>query len=190
VAGAVAQALGLPAGPGDDPLPALIEALKPLQLWLVLDNAEHLADSVSRLARAVLEAAPDVHLLVTSQVALKIDGERVFRLGPLAVPEGDVGVQQALAHGAVALFVDAATAADRHFALTEANAATVATLCRRLDGVPLALKLAAARVALLGLDGLAARLGDRLKLLAQASRDAPSRQQTLQAALDWSPGLL
>src|SRR5205814_1132246 len=72
----------------------------------------------------------------------------------------------------------------------EANAATVATLCRRLDGVPLALKLAAARVALLGLDGLAARLGDRLKLLAQASRDAPSRQQTLQAALDWSHGLL
>lgn len=186
----VAQAVGLAAGAADDPLPALTEALKPLELLLVLDNAEHLLGAVGRFVRGVMSAAPGVQLLVTSQAALKVDGERVFRLGALPLPETGAAVGEALRCGAVALFVDRAIAADRRFALTDDNVAAVATTCRRLDGVPLAIKLAAARLPLLGLGGLAARLGDRLKLLADPGRDAPPRQQTLRAALDWSHGLL
>ena len=187
---AVAQAAGLPVGGGDDPLPALVAALVPLQMLLVIDSAEPLLDEVARLARALLAQAPGIHLLVTSQAALHIDAEHVFRLGPLSVPAPGTPAAQALAHGAVALFVDQALAADRRFALTDANASLVIDLCSQLDGVALGIKLAAARLPLLGLAGLAAKLGDRLRLLGGAGRGAPHRQQTLRAALDWSHGLL
>ncbi|TMH30806.1 MAG: hypothetical protein E6H58_13485 [Betaproteobacteria bacterium] len=190
VPSAVAQAIGLPASGSDDPLPPLIAALKPMQTLLVLDNAEHLLDAVARLARAVLSQTGDVRLLVTSQAALKLDGEQVFRLDALSVAEPGTPAAQALDHGAVALFVSQAQSADRHFALTDANVASVIELCRHLDGVALAIKLAAARLPLLGLQGLTTRLADRFKLLAGAGRSAPTRQQTLRAALDWSHGLL
>src|SRR5258706_326790 len=144
----------------------------------------------ARFARATLAQAPGVHLLVTSQLALKVDGEQVFRLDPLSVPDSRAGAAEALGHGAVALFAEQARAADRRFALTDANVDAVIALCRGLDGVPLAIKLASARLPLLGLHGLASRLGDRLRLLRNASRDAPTRQQTLLAALHWSHGLL
>ena len=190
LASAVAQAAGLPVGGGDDPLPALVAALAPLQMLLVIDSAEPLLDAVARLARALLAQAPAVRLLVTSQAPLRIDAEHVFRLGALSVPAPGTSAAQAITHGAVALFVDQALAADRRFALTDANVSLVIALCGQLDGVALGIKLAAARLPLLGLAGLAAKLGDRLRLLGGAGRGAPHRQQTLRAALDWSHGLL
>lgn len=187
---AVARAAGLPVGGGDDPLPALVAALAPLQMLLVIDSAEHLLDAVARLARSLLAQAPGIRLLVTSQAALRIDAEHVFRLGALSVPAAGTPAALALAYGAVALFVDQALAADRRFALTDANASLVIDLCGQLDGVALGIKLAAARLPLLGLAGLTAKLGDRLRLLGGAGRSTPQRQQTLRAALDWSHGLL
>ncbi len=190
VARAVAQAAGLPAVASAEPLPHLVEALKPLQMLLIIDNAEHLRDGVAQLTRAVAVGAPGVHQLVTSQVPLKADLEQVFRLGPLALPAAGASIDEAAANGAVALFVDQAHAASRRFELTPENLPVVIDLCRQLDGVPLAIRLAAARLPLLGLAGLATRLGDRLSLLTQGSRTGPQRQQTLQAALDWSHALL
>src|SRR5436305_2783124 len=187
---AIAQAVGVEIGAAADPVPALVGALAPLSLLLVIDNAEHVLDAVAQVASAVLRGVPDVRLVVTSQAPLRIDGEQVFRLGPLAVPEPGTRLDQARAHGAVALFAERAQAADRRFALTGSNVETVIALCRALDGVPLAIKLAAARLPLFGLQGLAARLGDCLHLLRGGERGTPARQQTLLAALDWSHGLL
>ncbi len=185
----VAQALGLPSG-GREPLSALVTALQPLQMLLAIDNAEHLQPAVAELAQAILAGAPGVRLLVTSQVALKVNGERVFRLHPLSVPETGTSLEAALGHGAVALFVDQARAADRRFALTAENLPTVIALCQRLDGVALAIKLAAARVPLLGLQGILERIDQRFRLLATQAGTVPQRQQTLLGALDWSHDLL
>ena len=186
---AVGQTLGVPVA-GRDPLAALVRGLAPRQALVVLDNAEHLVDAVAALVSALARGAPQLQLVVTSQTALHVDGEWLFRLGALDIPEPGVPAEDALAHGAVALFAAQARAADRGFAVTDANVDTVIELCRRLDGVALAIKLAAARLPLLGLAGVLARLGERFRLLAGGSRDAPSRQQTLRAALDWSYGLL
>jgi predicted ATPase/DNA-binding winged helix-turn-helix (wHTH) protein len=190
VARAVAQGAGLPAVAGENPVPPLVEALQPLRMLLVLDNAEHVREGVAPLVQAILERARGVRVLVTSQVPLKLEAERLFRVQPLGLPAPDASVEEALRNGAVALFVEQARAADRRFALGPDNVALVVELCRRLDGVALAIKLAAARLPLLGLPGLAARLVDRLQLLTTGPRSAPARQQTLQAALDWSHGLL
>jgi predicted ATPase/DNA-binding winged helix-turn-helix (wHTH) protein len=184
----VARAFGL-ALAGADPVRTLAAALAPVRALLVLDNAEHVVEAVAELSAALLAKASGVRLLVTSQVKLEVDGECVLRLGALAVPEAGTALAEAEAFGAVALFAEAARAADRRFALTEANIATVVELCRRLDGIPLAIKLAAARLPFLGLNGLAARLALRLDLIGGSRRDAPTRQQTLAAALDWSHGL-
>lgn len=188
--GTVAQALRLPTMRQQDPLAGLVEAMQSLNVLLVLDNAEHLDTAVARLAQALLEGAPGVRLLVTSQVALKLDQERLLRLGPLSIPATGVSVAEALGHGAVALFVDQAKAADQRFELTADKLDTVISLCRQLDGLALALKLAAARLPFLGLKGLEARLDERMKLLRGGHRTAPTRQQTLMAALDWSHALL
>ncbi|MDE2402013.1 MAG: helix-turn-helix transcriptional regulator [Burkholderiales bacterium] len=185
----VAQALGLPSG-GREPLPAFLAALRPLQLLLVLDNAEHVLEAVASLAHAITVAAPDVRLLVTSQGPLKVDGERVFRLSALSVPDPGTGAEEALTHGAVALFADRAHAADHRFALTDANVEAVMALCRRLDGLALAIKLAAARVPLMGLQGITDRLDERFKLLGEHHGVTPVRHQTLRGALDWSHDLL
>jgi len=190
IAGTVAQALELQLAPGGDPLTALVTALKPMQLLLVIDNAEHLLDDLAVMVQALLKGTPGVHLLVTSQVPLRLQGEQVLRLEALAVPEAGSNAQGAAQHGAVALFTERAHAADRRFALTDDNVRDVIEICQRLDGMPLALELAAARVPLLGARGVAERLDDRFKLLAGGSRSAPTRQQTLQAALDWSLALL
>lgn len=172
-------------------LESLVAALQPLQVLLVIDNAEHVLDAVTRLATAITQGAPDVRLLVTSQVPLRVPGERVFRLGPLSVPADDgVPLDDAMQHGAVALFVDAVRAVDHRFALDEMQLRRIIGLCRQLDGVALAIKLAAARVPLLGLQGLQARLGERFRLLQDGRPTALPRQQTLLAALDWSHELL
>lgn len=169
---------------------ALRTALAPQSMTLVLDNAESLAAGTAALARSLLDHAPGLRLLVTSQVPLRLPEEQVLRLGTLSLPEGRVTPAQALAHGAVALFVERAQAADPAFELAPGNVASVLEICTRLDGLPLALELAAARVPTLGVTALAGALDERLRMLGDAQRSAPARQRTLRAALEWSCGLL
>ena len=188
--GAIAAALGVHGGPGE-PLAALTAAVAPLTMLLALDNAEHLLADVAHLCKALHDAAPGLHLVVTSQAPLRLAAERVFRIGPLAVPPGGLPATQALQFGAVALFAERALAVDRGFALTDANAPAVVELCRALDGLPLAIELAAARAPTLGLQRLATSMHERLKLLTSSrNRAAPARQRTLRAALEWSHALL
>jgi predicted ATPase len=188
--GTIAAALQLPLPSGSDPLAALGKALHPLRMTLLVDNAEHLADAVATTLQTLRRAAPGLHWLVTSQVPLALDGEQVYRLGGLALPDEPGDLESARGCGAVALFTERLRAADRHFALDAGNLPLVVQICRELDGIPLALELAAARCPLLGLQGVAQRLGDRLRLLRSAQRHAPTRQQTLLAAMDWSHALL
>jgi predicted ATPase/DNA-binding winged helix-turn-helix (wHTH) protein len=190
VANSIAAAGRLTTGHGADPVAGLAGALRPLSLLLVIDNAEHVVDAVREVVQAALAAAPRVTLLVTSQVPLKSAHERVYRLASLQVPDAPVDEREALEFGAVALFCERAAAADRRFALSSGTVATVVEICRRLDGVALAIELAAARVPLLGVAGVAEHLDQRFRLLVSGDRAAPSRQQTLLAALDWSHELL
>ena len=153
--------------PGGDALTALVTALKPMQLLLVIDNAEHLLDDLAVMVQALLQGTPGVRLLVTSQVPLRLQGEQVLRLDALAVPEPGSNALGAAQHGARRpSFTERARSADRRFALTDSNVRDVIEICQRLDGLPLALELAAARVPLLGVRGVADRLDDRFKLLA------------------------
>jgi len=187
---AVAQALGLPVG-RQDPWDNLLVALQSRHMLLVLDNAEHLVDAVAHLAQAVQRTAPAVRLLVTSQVPLHLDGEREFHLQALPLPADGDALESVAANAAVVLFVREVQELDHSFKLHPGNMADVITVCRRLDGLPLALKLAAARVPLLGLSGTLARLDERFRLLAGGARTGPlERQQALLAALDWSHDLL
>ncbi|MBT9501512.1 MAG: helix-turn-helix transcriptional regulator [Burkholderiaceae bacterium] len=190
VVSAVAAALGLPQPGGSAPLATLVNALAPLELLIGLDNAEHVVDAVAELASALLLGAPRARLLVTSQAPLKVGEESLYRLEPLALPPADAGAEAALLFGAVALFAQRAQALDRRFEVGAANVAQVVTLCRLLDGAPLAIELAAARLPQLGLEQLVSALHQRLSLLTQGRRDAPLRQQTLRATLEWSHGLL
>lgn len=187
---AIAAAIGVRIGSGD-PLAGLCAALRPLAMLVVLDNAEQVVDGVARVVQAVLDKAPAVQFVVTTQVPLKLPAERAYRIGALAVPQGPLAAAQALEFDAIALFVERAQAADARFVLGDANAAVVIDLCRELDGVPLAIELAAARAPMLGVQRLAASMGDRLRLLTSSrNRIAPARQQTLRAALEWSHGFL
>jgi predicted ATPase/DNA-binding winged helix-turn-helix (wHTH) protein len=188
--GAILAALGVKGGSGD-PLAALVAGVAPLQLLLALDNAEHLLDGVAQVCQALHGSAPELSVVVTSQAPLGLGAERVHRVAALAVPEGPLPAHAALQFGAVALFHERALAADSRFSLTDANAATVIELCRRLDGLPLAIELAAARAPMLGVQGLLGSLGDRFQVLGRSrDRQAPARQQTLRAALDWSHSFL
>ena len=154
----------------------------------MLDNCEHLVDAAARLADALLRAAPGLRVLATSREPLGIAGETVLAVPSLAAPEAGRRLRAAeLARfPAAGLFVERAAQVAPGFALTEANAAAVAGICRRLDGMPLAIELAAARVRVLSPEQIVARLGDRLGLLTGGGRDRPARQQTLRAAIDWS----
>lgn len=192
VCATVAGALGLSLG-GGDPRRALAAAAAPLKLLMVLDNAEHMVAEVAAAVQALLDAAPALHIVVTSQVPLKMSQERVHRLGPLAAPQPLPALpspHEAMTFGAVALFVERVAALQPRFALSDANLAAVCSLCRHLDGSPLAIELAAARVPLLGVHGLERALDERLQLLTQGRRGAPARQHTLRAALEWSWALL
>ena len=189
VAGSIIGALGLASSHGD-PLKSLTESLRPLSILVAIDNAEHLIDEVARVMHALHGAAPGLSVLVTSQAPLRLPGEWVYRLDGLALPERDVTPAEALGFGAVALFAQRAQAADRRFALSDSNLPAVIDICQQLDGLALAIELAAARVPLLGLAQLGASLNTRLRLLSGGSRGAPARQKTLRAALEWSYGLL
>ncbi|HEY8975239.1 MAG TPA: winged helix-turn-helix domain-containing protein, partial [Burkholderiaceae bacterium] len=188
--GAIASALGV-RPPAGEPLAGLAGAVAPLQMLIAFDNAEHLLDEVALVAQTLLDAAPGLRIIVTSQVPLKLAAERVFRLESLAVPQGPLPASQAIEFGAVALFVDRAQAADARFALSDANAPAAIALCAALDGLALAIELAAARVPMFGVQQLAASMQDRLQVLTTSrDRAAPARHQTLRAALEWSHGLL
>ena len=172
--------------------PALLEALRPQPLLLLLDNCEHLIDAVARLADTLLKSCPKLTVLATSREALGIGGEAVLPLPPLGLPSpGDAHTPEALAGcDSVRLFVERATAALPAFQLGDGNAAAVASVCTRLDGIPLALELAAARVKVLTPEQIDGRLNDRFRLLTGGSRTALPRQQTLRALVDWSYELL
>jgi predicted ATPase/DNA-binding winged helix-turn-helix (wHTH) protein len=189
VAPTVGRLLNVPLGPQKEARAALAEALRDQDLLLILDNAEHLADGVAALAAELLAQAPGVRLLVTSQEPLKLAEEHVFRLGPLELPP-DPHPATARTFGAVALFAARAEEADARFVLDSGNVEAVVDICRALDGLPLALELAAARVPLLGVEGVRARLGGRLMLLKGGLRDMPSRHRTLRETLAWSYALL
>ncbi|MFD3946004.1 BTAD domain-containing putative transcriptional regulator [Streptomyces sp. NPDC058579] len=199
------------------PLDCLTRTLRDRSLLLLLDNCEHLTAPVARLAAHLLRAAPAVHILATGQEPLGLAGEQVWTVPPLDLPEidpwpatkphpdpgpraGSPGADRGLRatadpevverSSAVRLFVACATAAAQDFALTAENATAVALICRRLDGIPLALELAATRLKVLGAPGLLDRLDDRFRLISATRRDAPVRHQTLRAMIDWSWELL
>jgi predicted ATPase/DNA-binding winged helix-turn-helix (wHTH) protein len=185
----IALALGLSLPEGIDGIAALRQALEQEPLLLILDGAEHLGDALNTALAGLVTETQRVRALVTSQAPLGIAGETVVRLSGLAVP--DCGAQADAADcAAVALFALRASEADRRFELSAANAGLAGEICRRLDGNPLALELAAARVPALGLSALLERLDDRFRLLKQSGRISDARHGVLQAAFDWSYGLL
>ncbi|MFC6895471.1 BTAD domain-containing putative transcriptional regulator [Nonomuraea dietziae] len=165
----------------------LVEVLRGKRMLLVLDNCEHVVEQVAAVAELLLRAAPSLRVLATSQEALAIEGEMLFAVQPLDLPDG---AGEPTASSAVQLFAARATAAAPGFTLDDGNAEAVAAICRRLDGIPLALELAASRMRVLSPAQLAERLDDRFRLLAGGRRDAPARQQTLRAMIDWSWELL
>jgi predicted ATPase len=181
-----------PAEPGEprSAVDRLTEALRPRRLLLVLDNCEHVVEAVAELAGSLLSAVPGLRVLATSQEPLALAGEVVWSVPPLAVPEGGADLAALERTASVRLFAARASAAARGFTLDADTAPAVAVLCRRLDGIPLALELAATRVRALGVRGLVDRLDDRFRLLATGHRGAPPRHQTLMAMIDWSWELL
>ena len=187
---AVARALGLSLGTATSVQDQLIDVLRTQSLLLILDNCEHLIDAVGRLAEGLVAGVPGVHVLTTSQELLNVRGERLLRLNPLAVPAPDADLRIASSYGASRLFEERAQAVDPQFAIDPTNASAVVEICRQLDGLPLAIELAAARVRLVGVHGLRDRLGEMFHLLTGGARTAPPRHQTLRAALEWSHGLL
>ena len=189
VAPAVAAALGLRDLPSEAAADALAHALAQRQLLLVLDNCEHLIGAAAELCGRLLLGADDVRVLATSREPLRIAGEVRYRLGPLTLPDPDDPAAVAECE-AVTLFADRAWLVDPRFALDEETAATVARLVARLDGMPLAIELAAARVDALGVTQLLDRIGDRFALLADGDRLAEQRQRSLAAAVQWSYQLL
>jgi non-specific serine/threonine protein kinase len=192
VPGAVARALGLREEPGRAMLDTLAAYLRERHLLLVLDNCEHLLDICAALASALLRACPHLRLLATSREALGLTGEHLYRVPSLSVPDPRHLPAPELAgtYEAVRLFVARARERRSEFALSAQNARAVAQICARLDGMPLAIELAAARVGAMSVETIAARLDDRFALLTGGARDALPRQQTLRATLDWSYELL
>ncbi|MBV9547918.1 MAG: helix-turn-helix domain-containing protein [Chloroflexi bacterium] len=194
-AGMVARALAQCGGIAEDPqrslLSTCVDVLRSRHLLLVLDNCEHVLDACAHLADVVLRACPRVTILATSREPLRIEGERQWRVPSLTVPADSITqTSQIEKYGAVQLFLQRAAVMQPGFILTDRNAPAVAQICQRLDGIPLALELAAARLRTLGVEQLRDRLADQLSVLTGGSRVAPPRQQTLRATLDWSYRLL
>src|SRR3954471_5504738 len=186
----VAEALGVRGGPGWGLVETVASALSGHDAFLLLDNCEHLADPCAAFVRSLLLAAPGLGVLATSREALHVPGEHVFAIGPLATAAVHDGFEDISACDAVLLFGQRAAAARPDFAVTPANAHLVLEVCRRLDGLPLALELAAARAASMPLQDLAERLDDRFRLLDAAVRSVDARHQSLATTLAWSHDLL
>lgn len=190
VASAILNALQLPSSNGPA-LEAVIAYFKTRELLLILDNCEHLIAETRDLASTIIASCSAVRILATSREPLNVPGEHLYRLPSLSVPlESSRTARDALRHGAVELFVDRARAVDPGFALTEDNAPAVAEICRRLDGIPLAIELAAARVNVLAPGQIAQRLDQRFRLLTGGDPRAMPRHQTMTASIDWSFDLL
>jgi predicted ATPase/transcriptional regulator with XRE-family HTH domain len=189
---AAAAALGVRELSGAPLLDVLIGFLRPRASALILDNCEHLIEACADLAAQLLAGCPDVAILATSREPLRVAGERQWRVQALAVPDSDrVDSPDELAKCAsIRLFVERARAVEPEFALSAANAPAVAQVCARLDGIPLAVELAAARTGVLAVEQIAERLDDCFRLLAGGARAGPARQQTMRATLDWSHDLL
>jgi predicted ATPase/class 3 adenylate cyclase/DNA-binding CsgD family transcriptional regulator len=191
VARTVAAVLRVREEPGRLVLDTVVDAVGDRHLLLVLDNAEHVLGAAAKLADAVMRSCPRACLLVTSREPLGVGGEHVFRVPPLAVPPADLAAPgQLAAFESVQLFAERAVMYRRGFALDAGNAAAVAAVCVRLDGIPLALELAAARLGSLSVPEISARLDQRFRLLTGGSRTALPRHQTLRALIDWSYDLL
>jgi predicted ATPase/DNA-binding winged helix-turn-helix (wHTH) protein len=190
VPSAIALALGLSLPDGVEGFAALRQAIENVALLLILDCAEHLSDSLATPLADLILQTQGVRVLLTSQAPLGIAGELVYRLAVLPVPPADFNPADAQQYPAIALFAQRAAAADRRFELSAANTPVVADICRRLDGIPLALELAAARVPALGLTALLTRLDDRFRVLKGSGRSPDQRHGALLAAFDWSYGLL
>ncbi len=188
---ALATALGLTASV-DDAMPNILAFLQDKSLLLLLDNCEHVLAAVAELAEAVLRSAPGVRILATSRESLRADGERLHRLQPLDLPAEDSSftAAEAMQFGAIELFVDRATATQDSFEFEDADAQSVAHICRRLDGIPLAIELAAASVSTLGLQGIEAALVGQFCRFNTGPRTAVPRHRTLHAVLAWSYELL
>ncbi|TXL72248.1 transcriptional regulator [Vineibacter terrae] len=188
---AVASMLGLPVR-SDDATPSLLTYLRDKRILLVLDTCEHLIDTVAPLAARIFADAPQVHILATSREALRVEGEHVHKLEPLTCPPDDPAQTAASVRSfpAVQVFLERAAAGGARLDFSDADAAVVAGICRKLDGVALAIELAAGRVGAYGLQQTAALLDQRLIRLWPGQRTAPPRQKTLQATLDWSYALL
>ena len=192
VAITTAVALGVREEQARPLLATLTDWLRDKRLLVILDNCEHLIDACAEFADAVLRAGAETRMLATSREPLGVAGESVYRIPGLETPNpGEpLALDEYLRYAAVRLFVERATQVRHHFQLTSANAPVVAQICRRLDGIPLAIELAAARVKALRVEQIAARLDDRFQLLTGGSRTALPRQQTLRALIDWSYSLL
>lgn len=192
VASAIALALELRESAAAPMLQTLIAYLQPRRALLLLDNCEHVIDRARDVAGAILRACPSVRILATSREALNIAGEHLFRLPSLTVPplREALTAQAARPYGAVALFADRASASDARFTLTDDNAGYVAEISRRLDGIPLAIELAAARIKVLSPRELAKKLDERFRVLTGGDRSALPRHRTMRALIDWSYDLL
>ena len=192
VAQAVASVLGVKEVAGQQTQEAILQYVTDRKLLLILDNCEHLLHTCAELATQLLKSGPQVKVVATSREHLRVSGETIFAVQPLALPSPRPNPTLATlsSYEAVRVFLDRASAARPTFALTYENASAVVEICRRLDGIPLALELAASRIRALSVETIAARLGDRFRLLTGGDRTALPRQQTLRASIDWSYDLL
>lgn len=188
---AIASTFGLGEQQRRSLLEVTLDYLQPRRLVIILDNCEHLIDDAAHVIDAILQRAPNIRILATSREALHVAGEHVYRVPALAVPPSKaLSAAEAVRYGAVALFAERAEAADADFALTDDAAPAVAEVCTRLDGIPLAIELAAARTSLLSVTEIAERLDRRFDVLTGGRRTSIPRQQTLRALIDWSYDLL
>jgi predicted ATPase/DNA-binding CsgD family transcriptional regulator len=188
----VASVIGVSEEPWRPLLETLADAVRPRRLLLALDNCEHLIEACARVCQRLLASSPGLRLIATSREPLRVAAERVWQVPPLSVaPDGvPATAEEAQRYEAMRLFADRAAASLPGFTIGPANAAAVAALCRALDGIPLAIELAAARVRALSVEQIAARLADRFALLTIGDRTAPPRHRTLRATIDWSHELL
>ena len=192
VAQAVASVLGVIEEPAGSVQEGLVKHVKDRRLLLILDNCEHVVQPCAELAKTLLRSGPELKVLATSRESLRLSGEATFAVPPLALPPRDraIGAAGLTEYESARLFRDRAVAAQRGFVVTDKNAPAIAEICRTLDGIPLALELAAARVRALSVEAIAGRLSDRFRLLTGGDRASPHRQQTLRACIDWSYNLL
>jgi predicted ATPase/DNA-binding winged helix-turn-helix (wHTH) protein len=187
----VAAALRLELMSGSISPERVAAALDLKHVLIILDNCEHVIDAAAQMVEALLRSNAAVRVIATSREPLRVESERLYRVPPLAVPTEDTPtLEEVLRYGAVALFIARVQAADLHFSPDQQTALAIVAICRRLDGIPLAIELAAARASALGLQQIASRLDDRFSLLTGGRRTALPRQQTLRATLDWSYDLL